>query len=374
MQPTSFSSPSPRRLAFRRLEEELQEELRRGTWPIGSQLPNEQELAKHYGVGRHTLRRAVEELIARNLLQRRQGAGTFVINLPRDPAEDDSPAPRALSVTLLRSNYPSRRGEEWARVLHTRLQEQGHRPLTLMCSSPQHLFDVSEQMPPCDVCIVDALERGVLPLDVLCRLRTRAKMIVIPEFGPQFLDVEVVATDHAMCLALALSHLRERGHERIALASGEPEFLVREAETLFRAMERARGTAGPMPLLLARTLPGQDARAQMRSHLSDFLREQPRPPFSAMVVWSFVSALGALDALREAGLEVPRDVSLVVVDNTDLHAPECAHLTMVGATSEQIARALIERIEHRWAFPNEPFSHLIAPQLENRGSTRAVTS
>lgn len=50
----------------------------------GECLPSEHELAERFGVNRHTVRRAVEELIAAGLLARRHGRGTFVLEAPAD--------------------------------------------------------------------------------------------------------------------------------------------------------------------------------------------------------------------------------------------------------------------------------------------------
>lgn len=44
----------------------------------GDRLPSEGELAARFGVNRHTLRRAVDELIADGLLERQHGVGIFI--------------------------------------------------------------------------------------------------------------------------------------------------------------------------------------------------------------------------------------------------------------------------------------------------------
>ena len=47
-------------------------------------LPSENELAERFGVNRHTVRRAVDDLILEGLLERRHGRGTFVLDAPAD--------------------------------------------------------------------------------------------------------------------------------------------------------------------------------------------------------------------------------------------------------------------------------------------------
>lgn len=53
-------------------------------WQPGQIIPCEQELASRFGVSQGTVRKAIDELAAENLLVRRQGKGTFVAS-HRDP-------------------------------------------------------------------------------------------------------------------------------------------------------------------------------------------------------------------------------------------------------------------------------------------------
>ncbi|WP_296490757.1 GntR family transcriptional regulator [Rhodoferax sp.] len=52
--------------------------LRVGEWKPGEMIPSEMELAGRYRVSQGTVRKAIDELAAENLLLRRQGKGTFV--------------------------------------------------------------------------------------------------------------------------------------------------------------------------------------------------------------------------------------------------------------------------------------------------------
>ena len=57
---------------------QLHDQVTGGTWPVGSRIPAETELAVQLGVGRSTVREAVRALVHVGLLESRQGAGTFV--------------------------------------------------------------------------------------------------------------------------------------------------------------------------------------------------------------------------------------------------------------------------------------------------------
>jgi GntR family transcriptional regulator len=53
-------------------------EIKQGTWGVGDKIPSEFELSSKFGVSRNTAQRAIEMLVNRGLVIRRQGVGTFV--------------------------------------------------------------------------------------------------------------------------------------------------------------------------------------------------------------------------------------------------------------------------------------------------------
>ena len=66
------------------LMERIRLDILRNVYPIGSQIPPEHELEQRYGVSRVTVRRALQELTAAGLLERKQGKGTFVAQPKRE--------------------------------------------------------------------------------------------------------------------------------------------------------------------------------------------------------------------------------------------------------------------------------------------------
>jgi DNA-binding GntR family transcriptional regulator len=56
----------------------LRKKIESGEWPIGAQIPTEEELCTMFNVSRATVRTAVLELVRQGYLMRQQGKGTFV--------------------------------------------------------------------------------------------------------------------------------------------------------------------------------------------------------------------------------------------------------------------------------------------------------
>lgn len=69
----------------------IKDQITNGTWPIGSRLPSQRELAKQFGVNRSTVVTALDELTAEGLVEGKLGVGTEVVNN---------------TWTLMRSNTP----------------------------------------------------------------------------------------------------------------------------------------------------------------------------------------------------------------------------------------------------------------------------
>lgn len=95
---------------YRQIKSLITHSLESGEWGPGDAIPSEIELATRYQVSQGTVRKAIDELAAENLLMRRQGKGTFVAthhdNEPRnlyrflrllpDAGEQEYPASKLL--------------------------------------------------------------------------------------------------------------------------------------------------------------------------------------------------------------------------------------------------------------------------------------
>ncbi|MEM5427118.1 GntR family transcriptional regulator [Cupriavidus oxalaticus] len=89
--PVPSSSPAPQASAqahtapsptfsplYQQIKALIMRSLQSGEWKPGEMIPSEMELAARYKVSQGTVRKAIDELAAENLVARRQGKGTFV--------------------------------------------------------------------------------------------------------------------------------------------------------------------------------------------------------------------------------------------------------------------------------------------------------
>jgi DNA-binding LacI/PurR family transcriptional regulator len=95
--------------------------------------------------------------------------------------------------------------------------------------------------------------------------------------------------------------------------------------------------------------------------------------FTGVFIGNDSMAIGARTALRERGLSVPHDVSIVSFDDT----PEAAHiipaLTTVRQDFQLLGRLAVEYLISRMNNPETPIhQRVLKPELIIRESTRSV--
>lgn len=85
---TAASTPSPTfSPLYQQIKGLITQSLESGEWKPGEIIPSEVELAARYKVSQGTVRKAIDELAAENLVVRRQGKGTFVATHNEDRAQ-----------------------------------------------------------------------------------------------------------------------------------------------------------------------------------------------------------------------------------------------------------------------------------------------
>jgi DNA-binding LacI/PurR family transcriptional regulator len=189
-----------------------------------------------------------------------------------------------------------------------------------------------------------------------------------------------VVIDHDRAARLALTHLKELGHRRIALFRGQPG--SSDTEDRSRAIFAAAASLGveiPPELTLQLSGEGEDEvfapdAAYQEGYAFGTKLLGRRIGFTALFAFDDASAIGAIRAFLDAGLSVPDDISVVGFDDIQNAAYHNPRLTTVRQPLREMgriaARVLLERINapHQRDRANGSFV-VVDPELIVRDST-----
>jgi DNA-binding LacI/PurR family transcriptional regulator len=180
-------------------------------------------------------------------------------------------------------------------------------------------------------------------------------------------NVTNVILDHDLAARLTLEHLTQLGHKRILFMKGQ-SFSADAAER-WRATQQAAARLGIKVLpeltlqLTINTFSPKVAYPVMR----DFLKKKAE--FTALVAYNDFSAIGAIRSLREAGLRVPEDVSVVGFDDVNSAAYQNPSLTTIRQPWEKMAQIAAQTLLERLKGKRVPKEILVEPELVVREST-----
>ena len=180
--------------------------------------------------------------------------------------------------------------------------------------------------------------------------------------------VTSIMIDHNMAARVALLHLKELGHERIAFLIGDRA--SSDSAVRWRAICEVAQEVG------VRVRPELTVQIESKASTPDlgypFGKEllARKHPFTALFAYNDLSAIGAIGAFRETGLRIPEDISVVGFDDIPLAAYTHPALTTVRQPLKQMgqiaAKTLIDRIEGKAKFVAKI---VVDPELVIRSST-----
>ena len=172
-----------------------------------------------------------------------------------------------------------------------------------------------------------------------------------------------VSCDDAVAVEQSIAHLRHLGHTRIGLILGLPDHVPSQRRlTAARAQQGRNGFELPDDRVVYSLFSIEGGQAAATALLDRGM--------TALVCASDPIALGAIRAVRRAGLSVPNDVSVIGYDDSALMTCTDPPLTTVRQPIEPMGRAavdlLVGQINGGTFAPNELFYE---PELVVRSST-----
>lgn len=182
-----------------------------------------------------------------------------------------------------------------------------------------------------------------------------------------------IVLNHARAACLAVEHLSNLGHRKMAFIKGQA--FSSDTEVRWDAVREAASKFG---IEVKEQLTGQ-LEGESSSPLLGYQVTQKfiscGEPFTALFTFNDISAIGAIQALREAGRRVPEDVSVVGFDDIQSAAFQNPGLTTVRQPLREMGMIAAETLLRRITAPAKspyPKEIVAEPELMIRASTIRV--
>jgi len=324
----------------------------------GAKLPSVRGLMLRYGLSISTVNTALRQLEKEGLIETRQGSGIYV-----------SSQTGARYVEFHRQLEPAYNVDAKEFSLTRAIQQAGWKVAVKRHSrdydDPSFVPNPATSAHIVSACLFDSktsffhqLVKQNVPIVAYGR-----------EAGP--FNIDSVTGNDYQTMSLLVKHLKQLGHQRIAMLMNEPNYfeIERRRETFINTMDLSQL---PAPIFVeCHTRPSDDSLVSAYHGLVRYLTEhKKKPPFTALVTASSSGIIGALRALNEAGISVPRQCSLASYGFARENAFYLPAITESGLRSEDWGKGVVKLLEQRFQNPTAaPISFKIAAELQVREST-----
>jgi DNA-binding LacI/PurR family transcriptional regulator len=213
-------------------------------------------------------------------------------------------------------------------------------------------------------CEAAILVGALVPRKSLGALAGQLPVVVVGQPAPHP-AVDAVRSHDERGIRFAVDHLVELGHRRIVHVEGGRAPAAALRRNGYRRAMKAHGLSGEARLVAAGEREEDGAEAARR------LLEEGMP--DAVITYNDRSAVGLLDVFARAGVAVPRDVSVVGYDDSQVARLPYLRLTTVsqdtGRLAELAVRRAVARLEDEVVAEREV---ILEPHLVVRGTTGPV--
>jgi DNA-binding LacI/PurR family transcriptional regulator len=243
------------------------------------------------------------------------------------------------------------------------LLEEGYFYLVV---SHRHRSDLIEEYP---LILQQRAVEGLIAVDTACSENFALPTVAISSHR-EVLGVTNIILDHDMAAVLALQHLRELGHRSIAFIKGQD--FSSDTEIRWQALQSAARQLGiSVDPRLQQQMTSDSPSPEVGYEVTRKILSR-NVPFTALLAFNDISAIGAIHALRESGRFVPQDVSVVGFDDIQSAAYQNPSLTTVHQPLREMGVIAAETVLKRILSPNKNDylkQIVVKPKLVIRGST-----
>ena len=363
MAPRSIDRSVPTHLHVQ-LRELLADGIRRGEWPVGSQLPSIRDLIDTHDVSLPVVRMALDALVETGIIRTEHGRGSFVVRVPEGGT---------MRLLLFLLCNRSRLDPFFSRVLSgaERAASAAGCSLVFRQIEPDDLGGAARQLAALAVdgvvCTGDIDEDSYRALVDSGFPFVLAGGLLRQQPAPP--EVRIIGSDNFQGARLATDHLLAAGHRRIGLVTGP--IVARHWKLRRLGYEAALREANvPFDSALTAESPSDSADAA-EPVIARLLSEHP--DITALFAGNDRYALGAYRALRHLGRRLPRDLSIVGYDDLDFAETLDPPLSTIQPDIEGIGEGAVGLLME--ALAGQPSRQLLRRvRLIERGSVAPLVS
>ncbi|MGA7157987.1 MAG: LacI family DNA-binding transcriptional regulator [Acidobacteriaceae bacterium] len=182
-----------------------------------------------------------------------------------------------------------------------------------------------------------------------------------------------IMLDHDRAALLALKHLYDLGHRRIAFMKGQPQV----SDSAFRwegIMAMAQRVGLTIHPELCVYLEANAWSPELGYPIIRDLLARTRD-FTAIFCFNDIAAIGAIRAITDAGLRCPDDISVIGFDDISSAAYQTPRLTTVRQPLRRMGEMAVQTLLKRIETPHDAYPEVILfePELMVRESAAAAT-
>jgi LacI family transcriptional regulator len=192
--------------------------------------------------------------------------------------------------------------------------------------------------------------------------------LVFMDSSPDELQYFSIVPNYHLAVRKALSHMRALGHRRIAYAGGVYTFgdtKEMELDPRYYYYRTSMLNQGDFDKNLV--IDSEMNATSGYEKMKEFLRQGKQLP-SAIFIASDAVAPGSVRALKEEGISIPKDVSIVTFNNTSLSEFSNPPLTSIQVFMHENVRAAAACMELVWEGVQCPKKIVVPCDLVDRGS------
>lgn len=364
---------------YETIYEKLKEQILEGKYPLEKPLPTQIELAKIFNTSEITSRRALVELANHGIIHRIRGKGSFINPSVIQKIENEKNQIR--KVYFVHSGVPFQFLSH--RFYIDLLDGIAHK--CKMGNIEFHVWNYSRKGEPPNqkgigLIILNNNKDDSISLEVLDRWRREKRPLITAHFYYPHLQIPHVVINNVNSGYLATQHLIAQKHSNIGIILTGNSLLDMNQEFMFRLEGYKLALAQHHISLATENLvivSGTNESEKMGYEGMERLLSLNNPP-TAVVATSDLKAYGAIEAINNAGLKVPEDISVIGIDDIPLSKYYSPALTTINQNSFKLGERSVELLEEYALTLHEEHGELlkdeIAPELIVRESTAPLAS